>query len=180
MTTLNSIGLANSTDKASAGGHGYLPLYEFLFAKYRDEPVQLLEIGFQFGCSLRTWREYFTRGLILGIDCVHNDVSFPAGDGIALRIGNAYELAMVDSLGKMQFDVMIDDADHSLGSQLFFLQFYVPMLAPGGIAIVEDIASPKYLPQLRKAVPEGFQSCSVDLRKEGGLPDSVILLIWRD
>lgn len=178
MLTLDSIGLANSTDKAS-NLHGYLPLYDFLLARYRDEPINLLEIGFQFGCSLRTWREYFKRALILGIDVVHNGLSFPASDGIALQIGDAYSHDMLTRLGNMQFDVMLDDGPHHLANQLFFCQFYVPMLAPGGIAIVEDIESPKHLPQLREAVPEGFQSCSVDLRKEGGLPDSVLLLVWR-
>lgn len=176
MKTLVEIGQHFGTDKVQ---HGYMALYDFLLAKYRDEPITLLEIGFQFGCSLRTWREYFKRALILGIDCFHNDLSFPTEDGIALRIGDAYRLEMVDSLSNMQFDVMIDDGPHDLASQLFFVQFYVPMLALGGIAIVEDIASVKYLPQLRKAVPEGFQSVSVDLRKEGGLPDSVLLLVWR-
>lgn len=139
----------------------------------------MLEIGFQFGCSLRTWREYFKRALILGIDVVHNDVAFAPEDGVALQIGNAYSHDMIARLGNAQFDVMIDDGPHDLASQLFFVQFYTPMLAPGGIAIVEDIASVKHLPQLRKAVPEGFQSCSVDLRKEGGLSDSILLLIWR-
>lgn len=179
MKSLDQIGLAHSTDKAS-NLHSYLPLYDFLLARYRDEPIQLLEIGFQFGCSLRTWREYFKRALICGIDVTLNDLDFPPEDGIALIQGDAYTLGMVDRLGNMQFDIAIDDGPHTLASQLFFCQFYVPMLAPDGIAIIEDIANPKHLPQLRKAVPQGFQSCSVDLRKEGGLPDSILLLVYRE
>ena len=42
--------------------------YDKEFAKYRDQPIQLLEIGIHRGGSLALWHEYFPCAKIIGID----------------------------------------------------------------------------------------------------------------
>lgn len=178
MRTLDEIGTANGTDKASFG-HSYMPFYEFLFAKFRDEPVNILEIGVQFGFSLRTWREYFKRSLICGIDSAHNGLSFPPEEGIAFIVGEAYKPEMITRLGNAQFDIIVEDGNHAPADQAWTIKHYAPLLSPGGILVVEDVPSMETALDLKKAVPTGFQGVSVDLRKEGGMPDSILFLVWR-
>ncbi|NTW52387.1 MAG: class I SAM-dependent methyltransferase, partial [Chlorobiaceae bacterium] len=47
----------------------YLDVYDRIFDSYRDEPVNLLEIGIQNGGSLELWSKYFRNGkLFVGCD----------------------------------------------------------------------------------------------------------------
>jgi hypothetical protein len=56
---------AYDTDKIQ---HNYLELYDPILSPLRDREVKLLEIGIHRGGSLKLWRDYFSRGLIVGID----------------------------------------------------------------------------------------------------------------
>ena len=47
---------------------GFIELYQKYFSGYKDEKINLLEIGVDNGDSLRIWREYFINANICGID----------------------------------------------------------------------------------------------------------------
>lgn len=177
--TLDHLATKHSTDKAS-WGHGYCPFYEFLLARFCImSPLSILEVGFQFGFSLKMWRDYFKQALIVGIDTVSNDVSFAPQEGIALIIGDAYTPEMIARLGNMEFDIVVDDADHNPEHQAFLVRHYSPMLSRNGILIVEDCENMHAAAGLEKSMPNGFQGAVVDLRKEGGMLDSILFLAWR-
>lgn len=114
--SLDEIGQKYGTDKmtgVSAKMHGYLPQYEFFFRHLRDDPVTLCEIGVYKGASLSTWRDYFSRGQIIGID-INQDTLQYRGDRVDVEI--------VDQANKVQlaafaqkygpFDIVIDDGSH--------------------------------------------------------------------
>lgn len=65
--SLDSIGLRYGTDKASPS-NDFLSFYERYFEPLRGRPIKLLEIGVMDGASLRTWRDYFPNGTIIGVD----------------------------------------------------------------------------------------------------------------
>jgi hypothetical protein len=47
----------------------YLDIYERHFARFRDRPIRMLEIGVHGGGSLAMWKAYFHRdSTIVGID----------------------------------------------------------------------------------------------------------------
>ena len=51
---------------------GYTKHYEKYLEKWRNLPIQMMEIGiwdkrFQ-GCSIKMWKEYFTKAKIVGVD----------------------------------------------------------------------------------------------------------------
>ena len=57
--------VAYETDKVR---HEYLELYDPILAAWADKELKLLEIGIHKGGSLKLWRDYFPRGIIVGID----------------------------------------------------------------------------------------------------------------
>jgi hypothetical protein len=185
MSILNTIGLKCDTDKADHR-HGYLSFYEMIFRYYlhKYDRIRLLEIGIQFGNSLRMWQSYFgDKAQIFGIDSVDNKTVFNPPDNITVKYGDAYSIEMIgyiqDHWG-IGFDIIIDDASHTPQDQEWFVLRYPFMLRPSGIAIVEDVPGMDTIPLLVQAVPEGFNHAVVDLRSsEKNTKDSILFLIWR-
>ena len=55
-----------STDKNTT--HSYIESYEKLFETYKDNKINLLEIGSHNGGSLRLWNDYFSDATIIGLE----------------------------------------------------------------------------------------------------------------
>ena len=49
-------------------GIGYLDVYDPILVPWVDKEIKLLELGIHKGGSLQLWRDYFPRGIIVGID----------------------------------------------------------------------------------------------------------------
>jgi hypothetical protein len=119
--------------------HGYAKLYEQLMAPLMDEPVSLLEIGVQHGCSIRAWLDYFghpdTR--IVGIDLAQQasipDLRF------SMLIGKQEDLGTWMKLGDFAFNFIIDDGSHQVAHQVASFNFGWPLVKPGGYYIIEDV-----------------------------------------
>lgn len=136
--TLDEIGLKNGTDKAS-DRNDFLRRYEPFLEKHRNQKVKLLEIGVLGGSSIRTWRDYFSEGEIIGGD-INPDVKQYAGDRICIEIidqGKAVDLERL--VAKGPYDVIIDDGSHLWEHQILTLRTLLPALKPGGVFIIEDL-----------------------------------------
>ena len=84
---LDIISVIEGTDKSSAISHSwdYLRHYQRLLERWRDEPINLVEIGVQGGFSLKVWQAYFTRATIVGRPAESRVVtSFSAGGARSL------------------------------------------------------------------------------------------------
>jgi hypothetical protein len=143
---LTELALKHGSDKA--GHHNYTPIYEKYFAPFRDQPITLLELGiggYEFpdrgGASLKMWYEYFPKADIVGID-LHSKT------GLSNERTWVYKASQTDHIfleGLLKAhgnpNIIIDDASHinKLTIQSFVILF--PLLAPGGIYVVEDIES---------------------------------------
>ena len=143
MKTLNEIYQKYTTpdgngDKGTA--HTYIDIYEELLSPYRENG-DILEIGISWGYSLRMWREYFTKGKVVGIDVelyphisdlltnpeykiIHHDATIPS---------------VLDHLNGLTFDVVVDDGSHGVEHQVASFNIISPLVKPGGIYIIEDI-----------------------------------------
>ena len=68
---LDQIALTTKTDKHS-NQHDYLRAYEWVLQPYRDQEFTLLELGVgqvvREAGSLKTWKQYFPKAEIVGID----------------------------------------------------------------------------------------------------------------
>jgi hypothetical protein len=120
----------------------YLRNYEAWFQSLVDQDVRLLELGIYKGGSLLLWRDYFTKGLIVGLDL--NPVDIPDDSGrIRLYQGQQQDTGLLDRIALETapdgFDIIIDDCSH-IGelTRISFWHLFDNHLKPGGIYVIED------------------------------------------
>lgn len=132
------------------GGIDLTTVYEELLGERRLEVRKVLEIGighegcmgagYHPGASLRMWEEYFPNAEIFALDnrreILINErmiTSFWAdqSSGPSLR-------GVIPLLGD-SFDLIIDDGSHVPGDQVLSALTFVPLLAPRGIYVIEDL-----------------------------------------
>ena len=132
-------------DKGSV--HAYIETYASLLAPYRSTAKFVLEVGIMGGHSLRMWEEYFDSAVVHGVDLC--DQPF---DGMAdlrpMIAENTHCIHLFDATSQAEveerfsgvmFDVIIEDASHSIESQLAIYANLRSHLAPDGIYIIEDV-----------------------------------------
>jgi hypothetical protein len=153
MKSLDEIGIAHQTDKASqfsrtyAQPHNYLVHLERFFEPMRDKPIKLLEIGVGGGESIKTWFEYFEQARIYGVDIVSNTNDWNVPGISRLR----YFFSCGDQ-SKPEFwkkfievyggdwDVVIDDGSHLSKDSAITFGALFPALKSGGIYEIEDLS----------------------------------------
>jgi hypothetical protein len=124
------------TDKAAT----YLRNYDRFFGPLQDQPVRLLELGVRTAGSLLLWRDYFDRGLIVGLDSQRVDLEEPTGRVRVYR-GRQEDPVILDQLGVEcgPFDIVIDDASHIADlTRVSFWHLFDRHLKPGGLFVIED------------------------------------------
>jgi hypothetical protein len=130
---------AYDTDKIQ---HNYLELYDPILSPWTDREVKLLEIGIRRGGSLKLWRDYFPRGVIIGIDLKLPE-SFVPGERIQVFEGSQADTRFLSEVATKAapdgFDVIIDDASH-IGelTKTTFWHLFDHHLKPGGLYAIED------------------------------------------
>lgn len=151
-TELCELATRFGTDKCN--WHHYTPHYHELFKDRRDTVRRVLEIGigdpssmadpsgkpYQPGASLRMWQEYFPNAhiyaldnnpnLLINTDRIHSFVC-DQGDEPRMR-------QMAEVLGK-DFDLIVDDGSHVPEHQVATAKILVPLLAPNGVYVIEDV-----------------------------------------
>ena len=71
MGKINKKSLKNIFNEIDVSIHkwsNYFEIYERYFNDFRSKEPRFLEIGVQYGGSLKMWHEYFENGSIFGID----------------------------------------------------------------------------------------------------------------
>ncbi|WBB96089.1 MULTISPECIES: hypothetical protein [unclassified Solwaraspora] len=160
--------LARVYDTDKGRGHGYAALYERHLGDLRDRPINLLEIGIGGydsttwgGSSLRTWRDYFQRGQIHGLDIAEKQIDEPR---IHVHRGDQSDQTYLRELGRRYgpFDVVIDDGSHvNAHIRASFDALFVDHVRPSGFYIIEDMST-AYLDEYGGG-PPGDQGTSVGL-----------------
>jgi hypothetical protein len=127
------------TDKIQ---HHYLEVYDPILSRLTEKDVKLLEIGIHRGGSLELWRDYFPRGIIVGID-LELPESFILGERIQLFKGSQADTQFLSQVASSTapegFDIIIDDASH-IGelTKTTFWHLFHHHLKPGGLYAIED------------------------------------------
>ena len=120
----------------------YAEIYERRFDRFRSQDIRLLELGVHRGDSLRMWRDYFEKGIIVGLDLGKSEVNDPSGR-IRLYQGKQQDVGLLDRVALENapsgFDIIIDDCSHM--AQLSYLSFwhlFTHHLKVGGVYVIED------------------------------------------
>lgn len=121
--------------------HHYIPIYDRYFARFRGQPVRMLEIGVSRVGSLQMWRKYFgPEAVIFGVDIDPDCARFDGQDG-AVRIGSQDDPeflgSVVDEMGGV--DIVLDDGSHVMDHIRTSLAALYPRLSSGGIYMIEDL-----------------------------------------
>jgi SAM-dependent methyltransferase len=138
--TLSEIARNLDTDKTQS--QGYIDNYECHFSNLRNMPVKILELGVFHGGSLLMWQEYFSKGLVVGLDLQPNPLT-EMPEQVRFYRGSQDDAIFLDRVAREcapdGFDIVIDDASH-IGtlSRASFRNLFEKHLKPGGIYVIED------------------------------------------
>jgi len=128
------------------GVHRYTPHYQRHFAHLRDREMLVLELGIggyareqQGGASLKMWKWFFPRAQVVGVDI--QDKSFVNEPRIRAFEGSQVDRRLmrriVHRFGNPT--IVIDDGSHRPPHVIKSFQILFPMLADGGLYVIEDI-----------------------------------------
>lgn len=140
---LNNFALLFETDKW--GSHWYTQHYQHYFRQLRLTKLTLLEIGVggydrpgEGGESLRMWKAYFRKGLIVGVD-IHDKTELTE-KRIDIRQCNQTDANLLNLLCDEYggFDIIIDDGSHLNKDVIQTFLILFEHLRSGGIYAVED------------------------------------------
>lgn len=142
MTSSKRILDASPYDTDKAQHKHYLRNYEEYFSPLVEREIRLLELGIYHGGSLLLWRDYFEKGLIVGLDI--NPVQIDDASGrIRVYQGKQNDTTLLDRIARETasegFDVIIDDCSH-IGelTRISFWHLFDNHLKSGGMYVIED------------------------------------------
>ena len=162
-------------DKGST--HSYLEVYELLFERYRDRPINLLEVGVAAGLSLRMWKDYFNaNSLIAGCDPNDKWMSEDLKElfSIAIKFSHAptTRTTLSTIADQKGYDIIIDDGNHDPAVQCATFWNLFPLLRSGGTYVIEDIPS---IDAWKNDYETLDSTCQIyDLREQKGRGDDVL------
>jgi len=139
MSTLQEIFEAHNGRLIHKWNH-YFEVYERYFAKYRDTPVNILEIGISHGGSLQLWRRYFgEKANIFAVDINPACKQFEE-EKTKIFIGSQEDEDFLSGLKARlpALDIILDDGGHTMRQQLVSFSHLFSTVKDGGIYMVED------------------------------------------
>lgn len=141
MSTLDKIAKSHGTDKSS-DIHNYCVKYQKYLPFNRYDNLNIMEIGVLDGKSLLTWKDYFYRSQILGID-INPDCKKFEEPGISIEIGSQADKNFLFLTANQYgpFDMILDDGSHMNEHVIYSFQHLWGSIKSGGVYIVEDVGT---------------------------------------
>lgn len=174
LTPLCKVGYKYGTDKTPYLAHVYTPFYYHRWKDRREEIKKVLEIGvagpgimrgiphYQTGASLKMWRDFFPNAQIYGIDIVPRTM-LEGEDRIETFLvdsTNEQEVGeLIDKIGS-DIDIIIDDGDHSMHSQMATARNFKKYVQRNVDYIIEDVGHNN---GLMRALAKDFDTESPEL-----------------
>jgi hypothetical protein len=171
MTELCEMALKYGADKCPTIGHMYTPFYYAYFSHIRQSVKKVLEVGignkgqarmipgYIMGPSIRMWRDFFPNAWVYGADVAPE--SFFVDDRVSTYWCDETKeediKKLIMQIGK-DIDIVVDDACHSMGNQVFLFQTLMPLLKKDVIYIIEDCRRTRQIrglfPQYEAFIPK--------------------------
>ena len=118
----------------------YPEIYDKHFTKYRELPINILEIGILNGGSLQIWEKYFPRAKIFAIDIDEKCKQYES-DRTKIFIGDQADKFFLRNVKAQvpQIDIIIDDGGHKAEQQINTFEEMYYHLKATGVYLIEDI-----------------------------------------
>lgn len=121
--------------------HKYISsFYDGKIGDKKTSHINILEIGIQYGYSLKLWEDYFTNANIYGID-IANQLKVSYDSRVHTEFMNGYSDEAIRYFKNLniKFDIIIDDGPHTIETQNYVCKNYKQFLNSNGILIIEDV-----------------------------------------
>ena len=136
-------------------GHGYSEFYEKHLNIFKNQKINILEIGSFAGASAASFIKYFPLSTVYCLDINLTNFKFVSknikvfGLDISKKpmVNRFYKKAAILQETEY-FDIIIDDGSHKLSDIIIALSIFFKNLKPGGFYILEDFKFPNYYPHL--------------------------------
>ena len=136
----------------------YGDIYDRHFSPFRDQKINILEIGVLRGGSMRMWEKYFPKANIFGVDINEECQQFES-DRTKIFIGDQSDVSFLRNVKAKipKIDILIDDGSHRAKDQkTTFEEMYYHVRKPG-VYLIEDVEL-NYWPSKDKDSPDNFMT----------------------
>jgi len=142
QSTLQSL-YAEHRGKAADKWALYLDVYDRVLGRFRDRPIDFLEVGVQNGGSLEIWAKFLPEARVLigcDIDPACGTLAFD-DPRIRVVVGAINEQATFEGIARQAsgFDVFIDDGSHTSADIAASFANYFRFVRHGGVYLIEDL-----------------------------------------
>ena len=138
----------------------FLDVYRHHFKARRKEIKSLLEIGVQYGGSLKMWKDYFPNAQITGMD-INPKCKKHKEKRIDIVIGDQADPKTLEKLGN--FDIIVDDGGHTMAQQIVSFEVLWDHINRGGVYVLEDLET-SYWPKFGGAY--GKSATAIQMLKD--------------
>ena len=124
--------------------HGYGKFYESHFKDFKDKELNILEIGSFYGNASASFFFYFKNSFLYAADIYTDLFRYHSKRMQNFYVNSSEEKSIQENIinKKIEFDIIIEDAGHSLKDQIISLFLLFKKLKPGGLFIVEELDFP--------------------------------------
>ena len=138
-------------DNIKITAHGYSKFYENSFFEFKNDKVNILEIGSFYGNASAAMFFYFRNANIFGAD-INPDMFNYTSKRMTSFFVNSSSISSIQNniLDKnIKYKIIIEDASHMLKDQIISLFYLFPILESGGYFIVEELDFPEKREDMR-------------------------------
>ena len=125
--------------------HGYSKIYEKYFEKIRGDNLNVLELGSFYGNAAGAFYYYFKNSKIFSGDICPDLFRYKSSRLKNFYINTSSEISIDEILikNKDNFNIIIEDASHTLKDQIISLFLLFRKVMPNGIFVCEELDFPE-------------------------------------
>ena len=125
--------------------HGYSEIYEKYFFKKKENHLNILELGSFYGNAAASFYYYFKNSKIYSGDIYPDLYRYSSTRIKNFYIDTSDEISIKKNIlnNNLDFDIIIEDASHSLKDQIISLFLLFKKISPKGLFVCEELDFPE-------------------------------------
>ena len=125
--------------------HGYSEIYEKYFFKKKENNLNILELGSFYGNAAASFYYYFKNSTIYSGDIYPDLYRYSSTRIKNFYIDTSNEISIKKNIlnNNLDFDIIIEDASHSLKDQIISLFLLFKKISPKGLFVCEELDFPE-------------------------------------